>query len=1195
MSRQRLLEVARLDLAQHLRRPMLWILVLILIVMSWGMSSGDMRISSGDTSVGGQKAWITSQFANAYVLSISVFTFYTFFIAILAGMAVIRDDELKVGEVLHATPLSPGDYVWGKLLAVAVSFSGVLTVHLLAMVFFNHVVPSSESAEIRGPFLLANYLVPALVFGVPAIMFVAGACFAIGERTRRPLLVFVLPLAAVVFSLFFFWNWSPSWLDPRLNRLIMLVDPAGFRWLQETWLKVDRGVDFYNSGRIGFDVPFLASRLGFCLLGLAAVAWSSARLAATLRGAVRARPARKREQEARAASEARLAVAGPATLSVLRMTMTPPGFARGALEVARTDFHELARSPGLYLFAPIILIQAFGNFVNTGALEAPLLITPGLAAARLVNTLTLLVCLLLAFYTVESLWRDRASGLGSMIGSSPVRSGAILLGRTLANSLVGAVILLVALAACFIMIMVQGKVTFSLFPFLVLWGGLLLPTFLVYTAFVAAVFSLTRSRYVTYAVALTVFIVTGYFQFRDKMSWVGNWNLWDVVRWSDMGPLELDRTALVLNRVMVLGLAALFVAIAVRFFPRTEQDPALILTRLQPRPLGRGLLRLLPFALVPLVAGSALYVLVDRGPEGGGGEKAAKDYWRQNLATFKDTPLPDLAAVELDLGLEPGRSSFTVTGSYRLANRGEQPLARFPLTTGPHFEDMTWTLDGQAYEPEDRTGLSIVTPPGGLLPGQSATLGFSYRGRFPSGVSKNGGGSEEFILPCGAVLTSFSPSFVPVLGFLEEIGVDEDNRYEPKVYADDFWVGRTEPLFGGSSSFTTRVTVTLPEAYRANSVGVLVRDETRDGLRTVEWRSDQPVRFFNVVAGRWDVRRGNGTAVFYHPSHTYNIDEMVQALDGARHYYSEWFFPYPWQELKLSEFADYARYAQGFPTNITFSEGIGFLTRDDPRTNTAFAIAAHESAHQWWGNILTPGKGPGGNIVAEGLAHFSAALLVEQLRGPLRSMEFRKRIEEKYGDDRRPDAERPMVKVDGSKEGDTTVTYDKGGWVFWMLTDLMGRERALAGLQEFVTTFKDGPDFPVLQDLIDVMRRHAADTETFDAFVDQWFYEVVVPEFRFTDVEKVRVGDGDAWEVRATIRNDGTGSVPLEIAAARGDRMNDNGKENPDYRDARVGITIGPGQELPVTIRCDFEPDRVLPDPDARVLQLERARALRRF
>ena len=96
-------------------------------------------------------------------------------------------------------------------------------------------------------------------------------------------------------------------------------------------------------------------------------------------------------------------------------------------------------------------------------------------------------------------------------------------------------------------------------------------------------------------------------------------------------------------------------------------------------------------------------------------------------------------------------------------------------------------------------------------------------------------------------------------------------------------------------------------------------------------------------------------------------------------------------------------------------------------------VTAHESAHQWWGNMLTPGKGPGGNLLSEGMAHFSTALLTEQVKGPQARIEFLKRIEENYGDARRADAERPLVKIDGSHDGDTTVTYDKGGWVFWML------------------------------------------------------------------------------------------------------------------------------------------------------------------
>ena len=63
-------------------------------------------------------------------------------------------------------------------------------------------------------------------------------------------------------------------------------------------------------------------------------------------------------------------------------------------------------------------------------------------------------------------------------------------------------------------------------------------------------------------------------------------------------------------------------------------------------------------------------------------------------------------------------------------------------------------------------------------------------------------------------------------------------------------------------------------------------------------------------AGKWLERKGEGTAIYYHPAHTYNIDELLLALNGARKYYSLWFREYPWKELKLSEFPSLSTYAQ---------------------------------------------------------------------------------------------------------------------------------------------------------------------------------------------------------------------------------------------------------------------------------------------
>jgi len=245
-------------------------------------------------------------------------------------------------------------------------------------------------------------------------------------------------------------------------------------------------------------------------------------------------------------------------------------------------------------------------------------------------------------------------------------------------------------------------------------------------------------------------------------------------------------------------------------------------------------------------------------------------------------------------------------------------------------------------------------------------------------------------------------------------------------FTDDFYEGQTDSFVGTRSPLTTRVKITGPAEFTLNSVGIKTADTEDAGRRTVVWESDHPVSFFNVVAGRWDVKRGAGTAVFYHPGHPYNVDEILGCLDSSRKYYSQWFLAYPWKELKLSEFPALATYAQGFPTNISFSEGVGFLTASTPEIHFAFEITAHEAAHQWWGNILTPGKGPGGNILAEGMAHFSTILLVDQAKGPGARIDFCKRLEANYAKSRRPDAERPLVKIDGSRSGDTTVTYDRG-------------------------------------------------------------------------------------------------------------------------------------------------------------------------
>ncbi|HEY0512597.1 MAG TPA: ABC transporter permease [Thermoanaerobaculia bacterium] len=1180
--------VAGLDLAESVRRPLLLIWALLMALNGYWQSRGEWIFHSIDTSLGGTKAWADSEFQTAYIYGLIGFFLVSFFVAVAAGLPLIRDTERNVGALLHSTPLRPSEYVWGKFLAalaaclVAVAFMPLFTG------IFSHLLPDPGQPDIYGSFHALSYVRPFLVFLVPATLFMAGACFAIGRFTGRPILVFLVPISLFLFFNQFVWHWFPPNLDPSVSALLRLLDPSGFRWLKENWLFVDRGIAFYNTRPVAYDTPFLLSRAAFGLLGLLLVDVSRRHFTGRLR-----RPARAvREPETvPAAIQAAPAAAKP--LSTLGMGARTPGFLRGTLTVARFELAELRSQPGLYIFIPAILLFLLIVFrENYDDQLTPILLMPGNAATKGFIPLTLWLGLLLMFYMVESVERERTTGVAPVYYATPVPTSSVLAGKWAAHGVVTLVAIVASGVVPALVMVAEGKVGFSPRPFLLVWGLLLIPTLALWTAFIAAVVALTRSRYATYGIGLGAVILTVFALMRNHMSWVGNWPLITELRWSDMGAFEIDRAALVLNRLLALALAVLFAWIAVRAFARRERD------RLHPA-IAPGARRrtgwtAAALAVPPLALGIGLWFLVNQGFQGATVERRHKDYWRENLATWINQPLPYVTRVEMAIDLYPRERGLRASGFYDLQNRKDKDLDWFPVTGGIAWKDLAWTLDGRPWVPEDRHGLYVFRLPRPLAPGASVRLGFRYRGTVLPGVSKNGGAVDlgEFILPAGVLVTGRNPDFVPKIGFDPKIGVDEENRTEPRIYAPRWYEGVTDADLD-RSAFIQRLRISAPAEYTINSTGIQTADVVKDGRRTVVWESDYPLRVFNIAAGRWQVKRGrNGTAVFYDRHHPYNVDTLVSALDGARQWYAQWFGPYPWKELRLNEFPNYAGYARGNATNIFFSEGAGFLNKRSPDSDPAFEVAAHESAHQWWGHILASGEGPGGIVLAEGAANFSTMMLVEQVRGLENRLGFATRIEARYGEARQPSTEKPLAETlsVAGRPGDETVVYDKGGWVLWMLMHQMGRAAFLDGARHFIEVYHKSPDHPVLQDFAAFMRPYAPDKAGFEDFVQQWFYQRVIPEYHLDDLRKRPLGGG-VWELTVKVENAGTGRMPAEVAATRGPRFDGKGGLAPGYRDARTTVVLGAGEAKEVRIRCPFEPDRVVVDPDGYVLQLQRKAA----
>src|SRR5215207_6691441 len=185
-SLRRLRLVAGLDLSESLRRPLFLLFAVFMLWNGWLMSQGAWIFRANSTSLGGQKALVDSEFQMAYVFALISYFMVSFFVAVAAGMPLIRDAEQKVGELLHSTPLKPGEYVWGKFLAAFLSSLAAVAMLPLVTGVLSHFLPDAGNPDMYGPFVLLNYVRPFLLFLVPAMLFAAGAAFAIGAFTGRP-------------------------------------------------------------------------------------------------------------------------------------------------------------------------------------------------------------------------------------------------------------------------------------------------------------------------------------------------------------------------------------------------------------------------------------------------------------------------------------------------------------------------------------------------------------------------------------------------------------------------------------------------------------------------------------------------------------------------------------------------------------------------------------------------------------------------------------------------------------------------------------------------------------------------------------------------------------------------------------------------------------------------------------------------
>ena len=352
------------------------------------------------------------------------------------------------------------------------------------------------------------------------------------------------------------------------------------------------------------------------------------------------------------------------------------------------------------------------------------------------------------------------------------------------------------------------------------------------------------------------------------------------------------------------------------------------------------------------------------------------------------------------------------------------------------------------------------------------------------------------------------------------------------------------------------LTFRIPERLRIASGGSLATERVDDGTRIMRWILPTPVRgTMAFQLGRFEVNEVTADglppiAVYADRNHLGfapgNRAKTITDLINSIRTYEDYFGPYPFESLLVTETAEYG--GQAFPGLVLLT----FQAFGELHTGESELFRSHEVAHQWWGASID-WEDYRDQWLSEGFAHYAGALYA--LVGLNDTEQFQQMLDawrydvvgevnvgqgfglvrglQRYG--LRPEVIRES---DGNESGPVVVgsrlittdtpfdyrvlVYEKGAFILHMLRMLLldleteSDEKFREMMREFASEHQGG--------VASTATFESAVTRVFgepmDWFFDQWVYGVDVPTYDY-DLAVTPIRDSsEPFLLHGTIRQD---------------------------------------------------------------------------
>ena len=306
------------------------------------------------------------------------------------------------------------------------------------------------------------------------------------------------------------------------------------------------------------------------------------------------------------------------------------------------------------------------------------------------------------------------------------------------------------------------------------------------------------------------------------------------------------------------------------------------------------------------------------------------------------------------------------------------------------------------------------------------------------------------------------------------------------------------------------------------------------------------------------------------PSPAHDVQAVADRAAKAVASFSQWFGPYPYSSLALTQMP--GRLSQGWP-GLVFLSSFAFLSpqeQEDLRLDPVMRVIdsqvlVHETAHQWWGDLVG-WKSYRDQWFVEGLAEYASLLTLEQ-QNPAQFQQ----VLEKYRRDllsKNKDGEwlrdaGPVTlgqRLDSSHfpGGYEAISYERGAWLFHMLRSMLRDSEAASRSRKERANPMLNPDEPFFRALRRIRDRYAGkaiSTEELvrvfeeelprplwyekrpklDWFLEGWIEGTAIPELKARDIritEKNGVTTVTGVIVQKDVPDDLVTAVPVYATGA---------------------------------------------------------------